>query len=113
MHTLAPVARALYAPAPHAVHARDDAAAATLPYLPTAHAVHALAPVARALYVPAAHDVHTGPAVEIVPPVLYVPIRQAAHPPEPDCLPYPGAQLRAAITTSSTVSTRDVVAKDE
>ena len=114
------------------MHTADDTPATTLPYAPAPQDVQALVPVANELYRPAAHDVHTadvdadatlpyapaapavhtGPAVEIAPPALYVPTRQAAHPPEPDCLPYPGAQLRAAITTSSTVSTRDVAAAD-
>jgi hypothetical protein len=76
------------------VHTADVVATVTLPYAP------------------APHDVHAGAAVEIAPPALYVPTRHPAHPPSPDRLPYPGKQLRAATTTSSTDSTRDVAAAD-
>ena len=95
MQSLVPLVSAEYRPEKQAVHTADVVAAAT------------------ALYEPAAHAVHAGPAVEIAPPALYEPAGHAAQPPAPACLPYPGVQLRAAMATSSTVSTRGVVTDDK
>ena len=39
VHTEVPVASALYLPAAHAVHTKDEDAVDTLPYMPAVHAV--------------------------------------------------------------------------
>ena len=64
---------------------------------------------ARLLYLPTPHAVHTAAAMG--PPVLYEPAPHKLQPPAA-VLPYPAEQLRAAMTTSSTDSTRDVVVAD-
>ena len=52
-----PVDRALYPPAPQAVHTDEVDAEVTLPYVPEPHAEHVLAPVVSALYAPAKQEV--------------------------------------------------------
>ena len=100
--------RLLYVPASQDVHA--DATLSVL-YRPAPHDVHVALVVDRLLllYAPAPHDTHA--AAAMAPPALYEPVAHAAQPPE-GAVPYPGVQLRAAMITSSTPSTRFPVVAD-
>ena len=61
VQALAPVARLLYAPAEHAVHAAEVVVASSALYRPALQAVHPLVPVASPLYEPTAHWVQGAP----------------------------------------------------
>ena len=76
VQTLAPVASALYVPAPHAVHTTAVLAPEMSPYAPAPHDVHAadvLLPP-RVLYVPRGQEEHTAAAA-----ALYMPATQDVH----------------------------------